>query len=151
MNKEETTKILAILKTAFPNSYKNLTETDARGMISVWEMNFSDIPADIVLIALYKTISVSVFPPTIADIRNKFRSIFIESQVERAALNPNSAAYNKYNRICEILEPYYFTRNCPELKLCDILRNLSAETSGGQIGAKAGEIDALPNEKGGNN
>ena len=150
MNKEETAQILAILKAAFPNSFKNMTAGDARATVNVWQMNFSDIPADVVLIAVYKTISVSEFPPTVAAIRNKFRSIYIESYsaLNDSDITPDMRA--KYARICEILQPYYMTRNCPEITLFQIMDNLPLKTHGGQIGANAGEIQASENNKGGN-
>ena len=149
MNKEETTFVLAIIKAAYPNSFKNMTDADARATVNVWQLNFSEIPADIVLIAVYKTISVSVFPPTVADIRNKFRSIYIESDIEYHNAEPLSDERAKFQRIREILQPYFCTRNCPEMRLTDILNNLSSNNGAGQIGANAGESGALPNINGG--
>ena len=150
MNKDETTKILAIIKAAFPNSFKNMTASDARATVNVWQTEFCDIPADIVLIAVYKTISVSEFPPTVAAIRNKFRSIYIESDIEYHNATPLTEKRAQFARIREILQPYFLARNCPEMSLAQIMDNLPLETLGGQIGANAGEIDALPKSKGGN-
>ena len=150
MNKDETAQILAILKAAYPNSFKNMTAADAKATVNVWQMNFCDIPADIVLIAVYKTISVSEFPPTVASIRNKFRSIYLESF---AALDDKDTPQNtrgKYARICQILQPYLTARNCPEMTLAQIMDNLTPETHGGQIGANAGEISASKDNAGGN-
>jgi hypothetical protein len=149
MNKEETTFVLAIIKAAYPNSFKNMTDADARATVNVWQMNFSDVPADIVLIAVYKTISVSEFPPTVAAIRNKFRSIYIESNIELNNSCGGTQAAAKYGRICRILQPYYSARNCPEMRLTDILSNLSIEHGAGQIRATSGENDALPKGEGG--
>ncbi len=148
MNKEETTFVLAIIKAAYPNSFKNMTDADARATVNVWQMNFSDIPADIVLIAVYKTISVSEFPPTVAAIRKMFRSIYIESDILFNESKPLSPDAKKYHRIKKILQPYFIARNCPEMRLTDILNNLSIEHGAGQIGATTGENDALPNIKG---
>ena len=149
MNKDETTKILAIIKAAFPNSFKNMTAGDARATVTVWQTEFCDIPADIVLIAVYKTISVSEFPPTVASIRNKFRSIYIESDIEYHNAEPFSDERARFGRIRDILQPYFMTRNCPEMTLAQIMDNLPSEICKGQIGANAGEFDALPNTKGG--
>lgn len=148
MNKDETTKILAIIKAAYPNSFKNMTAADARATVNVWQTAFIDIPADVVLIAVYKTISVSEFPPTVAAIRNKFRSIYLESF---AALNDseNEKESAKFARICQILFPYFSARNCPEMTLAQIMDNLPLEICKGQIGANADEIDVLSNDKGG--
>lgn len=150
MNKDETTKILAIIKAAYPNSFKNMTAADARATVNVWQTAFVDIPADVVLIAVYKTISVSEFPPTVAAIRNKFRSIYVESDIEYHNAEPYSEKREKYGRIIDILQPYFMTRNCPEMTLAQIVDNLPSEIFKGQIGANAGVIDTLSNDKGGN-
>lgn len=156
MNKEETTKVLAILKAAYPNNYKGMTETDARATVNVWQTEFAEIPVDVVLIAVYKAISVSEFPPTVAAIRKTFRSIYIESDIlfnELKSSTPDAEKYSnmeKYLRIKEILQPYFIARNCPEIALHEIMNNLSLKNGGAQIGANAGEIEALPKGKGGN-
>lgn len=149
MNKEETTKVLAILKAAYPNNFKGMTETDARATVNVWQTEFSEIPADVVLIAVYKAISVSEFPPTVAAIRNKFRSIYIESDIAFHATKFGTPDAEKYHRIKKILEPYFSARNCPEIALIEIMNNFPFKDGGGQIGANAGEFEALPKNKGG--
>ena len=150
MNKEETTKVLAILKAAYPNNYKGMTETDARATVNVWQTEFSEIPADVVLIAVYKAISVSEFPPTVAAIRKTFRSIYIESDILFNESKPLSPDAEKYHRIKKILQPYFVARNCPEIALVEIMNNFPFKDGAGQIGANAGEFEALPKSKGGN-
>lgn len=71
MTRDETIKMLAILKAAYPNSYKGMTKDEANGMIAVWTMQFADMPADIVLMALNKLISTSQFPPAISEVKRK--------------------------------------------------------------------------------
>lgn len=79
MNRKETTQILAILKAAYPSSYKGMTKEEANGTITVWSMQFAEVPADIVLLAIHKLIAVSKFPPTIAEVRDKLQSIHWEA------------------------------------------------------------------------
>ena len=148
MNKEETTQILAIIKAAYPNSFRNMMETDARATVAVWQTEFSEIPADVVLIAVYKAISVSEFPPTVAAIRKTFRSIYIESDIAFHMAKIGTPDAQKFRRIKLILEPYFLTRNCPEIALVEIMNNLSFKDDGGQLGANAGESGALPNNEG---
>lgn len=80
MTTEETIKLLSILKAAYPNSYKGMTKEEANGMITVWSMQFSDIPANIVYIAVNKIISESTFPPSISEVRKKIRNLYFEAQ-----------------------------------------------------------------------
>lgn len=82
MTREETVKILSILKAAYPNSYKGMTREEGNGVISVWASQFAHIPAEIVVIAINKLISTSTFPPAIAEVKEKIKSLYWEAQAE---------------------------------------------------------------------
>lgn len=79
MTREETIKVLAILKAAYPNSYRNMTKEEANGTVAVWAMQFADVPADIVLIAVNKLISTSPFPPAICEVKKKIGGMYWEA------------------------------------------------------------------------
>ena len=79
MNKREAAQILAILKAAYPNSYKGMSKEEAAGTVSVWAMQFSDMPVDIVMMAVNKMISTSQFPPAISEVKQKISSIHWEA------------------------------------------------------------------------
>lgn len=78
MTREETIKVLAILKAAYPNSYKNMSEDEANGTVTVWAVQFTDIPVDLVMIAINKIISNSPFPPAISEVKEKIKSLYWE-------------------------------------------------------------------------
>lgn len=106
MTRDETIKMLAILKAAYPNSYKGMTKDEANGMIAVWTMQFADMPADIVLMALNKLISTSQFPPAISEVKKKISTLhweaydMISDKTTAALLQDEEIA--KYQRIYEI-------------------------------------------------
>ena len=106
MTRDETIKMLAILKAAYPNSYKGMTNDEANGMIAVWTMQFADMPADIVLMALNKLISTSQFPPAISEVKKKISNLhweaydMISDKTTAALLQDEEIA--KYQRIYEI-------------------------------------------------
>lgn len=79
MTKKEAATILAILKAAYPNSYKNMTQEEAMGTVSVWAVQFADMPADIVLMAVHKAISTSPFPPSISEVKGKISTLHWEA------------------------------------------------------------------------
>lgn len=79
MNKKEAATILAILKAAYPNFYKNMTDAATMGTISVWAVQFADMPADIVLMAVHKAISSSPFPPAISEVKAKLSAMHWEA------------------------------------------------------------------------
>lgn len=72
MNKEETLKILTVIKVAFPNSYKNLSETDLKATVALWQAQFNDYSLDLVSNAVnsYIASDLSGYSPTIAQIKN---------------------------------------------------------------------------------
>lgn len=69
MTKEETIAILAIIKTAYPRFYSDMDETSAKATINLWASMFQEDELETVKLALYKLISTSEFPPTIAAVR----------------------------------------------------------------------------------
>lgn len=79
MTKTETTQILAILKAAYPNSYKNLTADDATATVNVWAAQFANMPVGVVMIAVNKLISTNTFPPTIKEVKERIRGLYWEA------------------------------------------------------------------------
>lgn len=79
MTKTETAQILAILKAAYPNSYKNLTTEDVKATVNVWAAQFANMPVAVVMIAVNKLISTNVFPPTITEVKERMRSLYWEA------------------------------------------------------------------------
>lgn len=69
MNKAETAAILAIIKTAYPNFYKNADEIDSA--INLWATMFANDSAKVVTEAVKALMCTLKFPPTIADVKEK--------------------------------------------------------------------------------
>lgn len=113
MTRKEAAQLMAILKAAYPYSYKGLSEQEAMGVISVWACQFADIPADIVHMALQKAISTSRFPPTISEVKAKVTSIYWEA---RELLNANEVCgtlpeetEKALQRICTVTREHRYT------------------------------------------
>lgn len=79
MNKREAAQILAVLKAAYPNSYRGMSKEEAIGTVSVWAMQFSEMPVDIVMMAVNKMISTSQFPPAISEVKKKISALHWEA------------------------------------------------------------------------
>ena len=79
MTKKEALQILAILKAAYPASYNGMTKEEATGTVAVWCMQFADLPAEIVMMAIHKLISTNKFPPSISEVKNKIEKIHWEA------------------------------------------------------------------------
>lgn len=79
MTKTETAKILAILKAAYPNTFKSLSAEDASATVNVWAAQFANMPVNVVMIAVNKLISTNVFPPTITEVKERIRGLYWEA------------------------------------------------------------------------
>lgn len=79
MTQKEATQILAILKAAYPNSYRGMTKEEAIGTVNVWATQFINIPVDVVMIAVNKLISTNTFPPSIGEVKEKIRGLYFEA------------------------------------------------------------------------
>ena len=108
MTREETIKILAILKAAYPNSYRNMSKDEANGTVVVWQTQFASIPAEMVLIAVNKLISTSPFPPAICEVKDRIRGLYwevweiLEKHRQNKNLSPDQEAmYKRMFSICE--------------------------------------------------
>lgn len=75
MTREETIKLLTVLKTSYPRFYTNLSKIDAENIINLWSVMFAEDEAKAVEIALYKLIATSPYPPSIADLRKTIAEI----------------------------------------------------------------------------
>ncbi len=79
MTQKEATQILAILKAAYPNSYKGMTKEEAIGTVNVWATQFIDMPVSVVMLAVNKLISTNTFPPSINEVKERIRGLYFEA------------------------------------------------------------------------
>lgn len=113
MNRKETAQVLAILTVGYPKYYKNMTDEELQGFVSLWSMQFANIPADIVLMALNKVISQKEqHPPTIAEVKKKLESVHWEAyeMIERhhRLKNLSEGELATYKRIYEETASFKF-------------------------------------------
>ena len=106
MTKQEAVKILAILTAAYPNAYKHMTADEANGVVAIWAIQFADVPADIVFMALNKAISGCKFPPSIAEIKSRISSLHWEAYEAMNAKRLVNEPIDEYKRIYEATLPY---------------------------------------------
>lgn len=134
MTREETVKILAILKSAYPNSYKGMSKDEANGTVMVWASQFANIPADIVMIAVNKLISTSPFPPAICEVKNKIRGLYFEAWGELSENKVldclDDSTVKQLERIVKYTEPMR-VREKAEPTLTELLNGYSQKYLGG--------------------
>lgn len=120
MTSDETLAMLSILAAAYPNFYKKMSPEETEGVTLVWSVQFADVPADIVYMALQKAIGSCKFPPSIKEVKDKIRELHWEAYdvvsaygIEKA-LNPT--ALEDYRRIYEATKSFkHSTGNEPAI------------------------------------
>ena len=77
MTREETIKILSVLKAAYPNFYKTMTKEEAESTINLWGTMFVEEDYKLVGEAVKAHIATDEkgFPPVIGQIKSKIRQI----------------------------------------------------------------------------
>lgn len=110
MTRSEATKILAVLAAAYPSAtIKNATPGEAEGIVTVWAIQFVNIPADIVFMAINKHISTGKFFPSISEIKNKLSDLHWDAYTaisSQKAKYMSAAALEEYKRIYEATKQY---------------------------------------------
>lgn len=83
MNKNETLKILAVIKVAYPYSFTKLTNNDIEAMVGLWLLQFKNYDYELVNGAINTIISsdLSDFMPTIARIKEVCRMLVSPNQI----------------------------------------------------------------------
>lgn len=77
MTREETTKILAVLRGAYPAFYRDITKQEAYSTIDLWESMFDEEPYELVAAAVKAFIAGDSkgFPPSIGQVKERIRQI----------------------------------------------------------------------------
>ena len=77
MTTEEIRNVLAILKQAYPSSFKDISEEDARGTIKLWKLMFENEDPSMVNAAVISLIATRTvgYTPTIGEICQKLREL----------------------------------------------------------------------------
>lgn len=108
MNKQEAGKLLALIKLAYPTAYRDIDSETAVATVNMWQMSFPDIPYPIMEQAFSHFRMVSKFPPTIAEMVQEIKGIYMEA-VEGALIHKslgNEEMVNKYREIMACTERY---------------------------------------------
>ena len=81
MTTEETREILAVLKQAYPGSYKGMSDEDTRMTVKLWQESFKTDTHENVRTAIQTLIEnrLDRFAPTIAEVKAEVRAITANS------------------------------------------------------------------------
>lgn len=110
MNQPETLKIMAVLQAAYPNFYKDKSDDELDGIISLWHKMFELDTYEIVSAAVMTFISTDTkgFPPVIGIIKDKIIRLTTPEQmtemeawqlVSRALENSNYNSLQEFEKL----------------------------------------------------
>ena len=125
MTKKEAAQILAILKAAYPNSYKNMSIEEANGTATVWSIHFSNIPVQVVYIAVNKWISKNPFPPAINEVRREIEFLYYEVleilKTDEGYNTLTAEQRETYKMILKVSERLRGVTSTPEIKIEELV------------------------------
>lgn len=75
MTRQEALAIMAMLKTAYPSFYKDLSKEELNAAVNLWATMFSEEPIQVVTEAIKALMCTLKYPPTIADVKEKIAAI----------------------------------------------------------------------------
>ena len=79
MNKQEATKLLALIKVAYPTAYRDMDDASKKATVNMWHMSFLDMPYPIMEQAFNRHRMKSKFPPTVAEMVDELKWIYNEA------------------------------------------------------------------------
>lgn len=81
MTINETAKIMAVLKVAYPRYYQGQTSEEVRRAVSLWDSMLKDYTYELISKAVKALIATEKFPPTVADVIEKINLVTSKPQL----------------------------------------------------------------------
>ncbi len=79
MTRDEAKKLLALIKVAYPNSYKDMDRDFAIATVNMWQSTFPEVPYVIMETAFNQFRKKSKFPPTVADMYEELQGLYFSA------------------------------------------------------------------------
>lgn len=149
MNIQDANKLLALAKANYSYAFKSMSRQEKLMLVQSWAFTLQDIPADIVMLAFMQLLSTSKWLPTVAEIREKVKSLYYSAAYHHTGF-PGNEEPDGVKKARKYIEDHtYMLRGdeAPELTLDSILRGGYGPTLGsGEMGFESLEsgTDYLP-------
>lgn len=108
MNREESIKLLALIKVAYPTAYKDMDKETKLATVNMWQTTFQYVPYSIMEMAFNRFRMASKFPPTVADMAEELVNVHyqaLEGAMEAHSIGDKDSI-SLYSKIMSITEPY---------------------------------------------
>lgn len=108
MNREESIKLLALIKVAYPTAYKDMDKETKLATVNMWQTTFPSVPYAVMEMAFNRFRKASKFPPTVADMAEELVNVHyqaLEEALTAHAIGDNTSI-DLYREVMRITEPY---------------------------------------------
>ena len=108
MNREESIKLLALIKVAYPSAYKDMDKETKLATVNMWQTTFPSVPYPIMEMAFNRFRMVSKFPPTVAEMAEELVNVHYQALEEAMYAHSlgDKEGLGLYRGIMHITEPY---------------------------------------------
>ena len=101
MNRQEAIKLLALIKVAYPSTYKDMDDASKNATVNMWHSTFSNVPYVIMEIAFDHFRRVSKFAPTPADMFDELKSLYYRAVGDALRMTDNDSRIKQVNYVIE--------------------------------------------------
>lgn len=101
MTREESAKLLALIKVAYPTAYRDMDGDMIQATVNMWQVSFPGVPYVIMQMAFDRFRRVSKFPPTVAEMIEQLQNLHWAATFEANAAT-SIGDHDKYRR-CEYI------------------------------------------------
>ena len=136
MNKQEATKLLALIKIAYPTAYRDMDEPSKKATVNMWQMSFPDVPYPIMEQAFNHFRMVSKFPPTVAEMVEELKHIHYQAleQANVQRIIGNQEAVNQCMLVMRYTHQYKDTHDLGGLDMTRLQGRIGGEGDAGASG-----------------
>lgn len=106
MNKQEATKLLALIKIAYPTAYRDMDDVSKKATVNMWQVSFPDVPYALMENAFNHFRMVSKFPPTVAEMVEELKQLHYQA-TELALISKGLGDEERVNQYRAIMDCTY--------------------------------------------
>ena len=101
MTREESAKLLALIKVAYPTAYRDMDSDMANATVNMWQVSFPAVPYAVMQLAFDRFRRVNKFPPTVAEMTEELQRLYWAAAGE--AVSAKSVGDGDKFRRCEYI------------------------------------------------
>lgn len=142
MNKQESAKLLSLIKLSYPTAYRDIDKETANATVNMWQMSFPDVPYPIMEQAFNHFRMTSKFPPTVAEMVEELKSIYFQA-TEGALVSKsmgNLEAVAQYRLVMTYTARFKDTDNLGGLNVGSLIGRIGGESNAERLGAPGGYL-----------